>query len=71
MKLPLYCAMYDDEFKFYLGMIVHINPYDKYEERALYVLYVDSIDVKTGPVFNFSEDEYYSYIVENHHYCDE
>ncbi|KAL4464447.1 hypothetical protein ABPG72_021781 [Tetrahymena utriculariae] len=71
MEFPSYCVMYDDYYKFYFGMIIYINLKDKYEERFLYVLYVDSIDVQKGPVFNFQQDAFYSNVVENHHYCDE
>ncbi|EAR99293.2 DEAD/DEAH-box helicase family protein (macronuclear) [Tetrahymena thermophila SB210] len=71
MELPSYCVMYDDVYKFYFGMIIYINLKDKYEDRFLYVLYVDSIDVQQGPIFNFQEDAFHSHVVENHHYCDE
>ncbi|KAL4438757.1 hypothetical protein ABPG74_013430 [Tetrahymena malaccensis] len=71
MELPSYCVMYDDFYKFYFGMIIYIDPKDKYEERFLYVLYVDSMEVQQGPVFNFQQDAFYQNVVENHHYCDE
>lgn len=72
MTLPAFCVLFDNKFRFFLGLILYINPNELHEPRFVYVMHIELLDSnEPTPVFEFLEDNFRTSVIENHHFYHE